>query len=138
MNLLNPLKTLPLLVKSFFPPGGDKDAGTKDSATPSKSLVSKYKSRKAKFGPTKYYIKGKEVTAEQAAPFVEAANEERIKGVSASASYEDETVVLPPIKIKEGDGEKTSAKALFITSGVLYAQKGGDDPYEKLYVGGLG
>ena len=61
-----------------------------------------------------------------------------IDGVSSEASYEEETVVLPPIKIKEGDGEKTSAKALFITSGVLYAQKGGDDPYEKLYVGGLG
>jgi hypothetical protein len=46
---------------------------------------------------------------------------------------------LPPIKIKEGDGEKISRKALFITSGVLYANtKGGDDPYEKLYVGGLG
>ena len=61
-----------------------------------------------------------------------------IEGVSSEASYEEETVVLPPIKIKEGDGEKTSAKALFITSGVLYGQKQGDDPYEKLYVGGLG
>ena len=62
-----------------------------------------------------------------------------IEGVSSEASYEEETVVLPPIKIKEGDGEKTSRKALFITSGVLYANtKGGDDPYEKLYVGGLG
>ena len=61
-----------------------------------------------------------------------------IDGVSSEASYEEETVVLPPIKIKEGDGEKTSRKALFITSGVLYAHKGGDDPYEKLYVGGLG
>ena len=74
----------------------------------------------------KYYIKGNQVS------------EEKIKAVSKEDSYEDETVVLPPIKIKEGDGEKTSAKALFITSGVLYAHKGGDDPYEKLYVGGLG
>ena len=100
LNLLNPFKFYPLLVKSFFPPKKEKapdfkmgDSGSKDA---------------------------------------------EIDGVSSEASYEEETVVLPPIKIKEGDGEKTSAKALFITSGVLYAQKQGDDPYEKLYVGGLG
>ena len=138
LNLLNPLKTLPLLVKSFFPPGGDKDAGTKDSATPSKSLVSKYKSRKAKkFGTTKYYIKGEEVSEEVAAPFVHAANEERINAVSKEASYE-ETVVSPPMIIKEGDGEKTSERALKITSGILLSQGGAStDAYEKLYVGGL-
>ena len=37
------------------------------------------------------------------------------------------------------DGDKTSEKALFITSGVLYSAGGGaQDPYEKLYIGGLG
>ena len=53
------------------------------------------------------------------------------------APYE-ETVVSPPILAKEGDGDKTSEKALFITSGVLYANREQEDPYEKLYVGGLG
>ena len=58
--------------------------------------------------------------------------------ISKEAAYE-ETVVSPPIISKEGDGEKTSRKALFITSGVLYDNmKTGNDPYEKLYVGGLG
>ena len=62
-----------------------------------------------------------------------------IGAVSTSASYEDETVVLPPRLVKEGDGDKTSEKALFITSGVLYSAGGGaQDPYEKLYIGGLG
>ena len=138
LNLLNPLITLPLLVKSFFPPGGDKESGTKDSATPSESLVSRYKSRKdKKFGTTKYYIKGKELTEEQSAPFVEAANEERINAISKEASYE-ETVVSPPMIIKEGDGEKTSEKALKITSGILLSRGGAaTDAYEKLYVGGL-
>ena len=138
LNLLNPLITLPLLVKSFFPPGGDKESGTKDSATPSESLVSRYKSRKdKKFGTTKYYIKGKELTEEQSAPFVEAANEERINAVSKEASYE-ETVVSPPMIIKEGDGEKTSERALKITSGILLSRGGAaTDAYEKLYVGGL-
>ena len=61
-----------------------------------------------------------------------------IDGVSSEASYEDETVVLPPRLVKEGDGDKTSRKALFITSGVLYSRGGaGEDPYEKLYIGGL-
>ena len=128
LNLLNPLKTLPLLVKSFFPPGGDKEAATKDSTIPSTTK---------KFGTTKYYIKGEEVSEEVAAPFVHAANEERIKAVSKEASYE-ETVVSPPMIIKEGDGEKTSEKALKITSGILLSRGGAaTDAYEKLYVGGL-
>ena len=60
-----------------------------------------------------------------------------IDAISKEASYE-ETVVSPPIIAKEGDGEKTSRKALFITSGVLYsAGRNGEDAYEKLYVGGL-
>jgi len=60
-----------------------------------------------------------------------------IDGVSNEASYE-ETVVSPPMIIKEGDGEKTSAKALRITTGFLASSSGGgSDAYEKLYVGGL-
>ena len=40
--------------------------------------------------------------------------------------------------IKEGDGEKTSERALKITSGILLSQGGAStDAYEKLYVGGL-
>ena len=132
LGLTNLVTTLPLLVKSFFP-RGDK----KKSDAPS-IIKKKMKSRKdKKFGTTKYYIKGKELTEEQSAPFVEAANEERINAISKEASYE-ETVVSPPMIIKEGDGEKTSEKALKITSGILLSRGGAaTDAYEKLYVGGL-
>jgi hypothetical protein len=131
LGLTNLVTTLPLLVKSFFP-RGDK----KKSDAPS-IIKKKMKSRRTKVGPTKYYIKGKEVSAEVAAPFVHAANEERINAVSKEASYE-QTVIVPPVRVKQGDGEKTSAKALKITSGILLSQGGAStDAYEKLYVGGL-
>ena len=64
-------------------------------------------------------------------------NDPTIEAVSNEASYE-ETVVSPPMIIKEGDGEKTSERALKITSGILLSQGGAStDAYEKLYVGGL-
>ena len=64
-------------------------------------------------------------------------NDPTIEAVSNEASYE-ETVVSPPMIIKEGDGEKTSERALKITSGILLSQGGAStDAYEKLYSGGL-
>ena len=106
LQLMNPFKYGPILIKSFFPPGESKEKEEK--------------------GPS-------------LTPGNPQTKDDDINAVSTSASYEEDTVVLPPRLVKEGDGDKTSAKALFITSGVLYASgSGSDDPYEKLYVGGLG
>ena len=132
LALLDPTKTLPLLVKSFFPPGGDKDAGTKDAApdAPSEEQPDPLVNVNlfAKEAPGKDLL-----MAMHANPTYDGV----VEALRTWAPYE-QTVVVPPVRVKEGDGEKTSAKALRITTGFLASSSGGgSDAYEKLYVGGL-
>ena len=133
LNLLNPFKFYPLLFKAFFPPGessnGSGAGGGASSAPIEEEDPGINVNLLAKESPGKDLL-----MAMQQTPTYEGV----VEALRTFAPYE-ETVVSPPILAKEGDGDKTSRKALFITSGVLYANTpGGDDPYEKLYVGGLG
>ena len=133
LNLLNPFKFYPLLFKAFFPPGessnGSGAGGGESSASTEEEDPGINVNLLAKESPGKDLL-----MAMNQNPTYEGV----VEALRTFAPYE-ETVVVPPRTIKEGDGEKTSRKALFITSGVLYsAGGGGEDPYEKLYIGGLG
>ena len=135
LQLYNPFKMIPLLKKSFFPPGEPKEekgtaaggagaAGGEPEEDPTVNI-----NLFAKEGTGKDLL-----LAMQQTPTYDGV----VDALRTFAPYE-ETVVIPPVKGKSrGDGEKVSEKALFITSGVLNATSGeGGDAYEKLYVGGL-
>ena len=132
LNLLNPFKFYPLLFKAFFPPGessnGSGAGGGGSSAPIEEEDPGINVNLLAKESPGKDLL-----MAMNQNPTYEGV----VEALRTFAPYE-ETVVIPPRTIKEGDGDKTSKKALFITSGVLYsAGRNGEDAYEKLYVGGL-
>ncbi len=142
LQLMNPFKTIPLLIKSFFPPGGE---GTKTTAPPVAKPPKKEKPPE-KLEPNtlvkalKQNARKKVATEESNKKSTQAllAKEQSSKETPSLESYptydemspQTAMIPLPPQVLPVGESDQSIS---FDSRGAT----GGEDPYESLYAGGL-
>jgi len=141
LQLLNPLKTIPLLIKSFFPPGEPTKTSAPPAGKPPKkekpperlepnTLVKALKKKKKE--------KQLKEESQRSNPDAVLSNEQPTKETPSLESYptydemspQTALVPLPPQVLPVGESNQSIS---LDSRGVT----GGEDPYESLYAGGL-